>query len=487
MKLLEFATNLAPGMGKLITYLNKALSVRLVKIPGAEHFKNSREHGVGIRFIVNGTLNSIRFNWLNDAQVGKISQIMSIDLFYKGKHDSSYLIKTRGISIIQSLPELVNILKDPKVGDVDVFPTDPTEMMQRAQIKEASTRDFTFSQALDDFLFTMANGTAYSRSDFNSKYHIKNVGIFDTVRGHFEDQLSFKGANRFALKPGTDIQKLKLEILDKSGKIGVSVGGKGENVSEILHGINSRLSFKATLKHIKEMVSELITGNSGYNALFIVGRTGVGKTQAVEHSLFNSGIFEGFGYTKLSGTASASGLYIALYHNRDKVLVLDDINEIFNSKEAKDILKAAIDLKKHRTITWAKKSRFIYKPKEANLSQFKDNPKMAPDSFVYTGKIVFVSSMPLEELDKDNALTPRANIVNIDPTREEILQEIEDNIDTFEPADGVEITDERKNEVLEIFKNIHHKDISLTTFQRAINIAASPTSNWVDHIRHIFK
>ena len=65
-------------------------------------------------------------------------------------------------------------------------------------------------------------------------------------------------------------------------------------------------------------------------------------------------------YDIVSGSISAVGLYQALWYTRnDGILVLDDCDDVFRDETALNLLKAALDSKKVRTISWRKEAKWL--------------------------------------------------------------------------------------------------------------------------------
>lgn len=263
------------AMDKIISYLNKKLEVKLVKIPGIEHYHNSADHGYGIRYVINGSTHCIRFNWHSESNIGKSADLASIDLFL-GKRDPSFNIHTRGISMVRILPALVNTINSPSVRKEFVFPVDINQAMNESFITEAKRDDFTAQEALDDFISRLANGKTYTRSDFIGSYHIVHVGIFDTVFRDFADKVTIKG-KQVSFKPGINLGGLKDSILSRAGVLEVTRGGTKEaylksKEEEAAEQIEEHVPFADTLDHLEGLVSSVIKG--AFNALFVAGRGG---------------------------------------------------------------------------------------------------------------------------------------------------------------------------------------------------------------------
>lgn len=148
-----------------------------------------------------------------------------------------------------------------------------------------------------------------------------------------------------------------------------------------------------------EVMGMLADGVADKNirSLIIAGAPGVGKTFELEKKLKQaerSGKI--ISMTSLKGSISAIGLYQTLWNNKDagQVILLDDIDTVFDNEEALNLLKAALDTGKRRSVSWQKASRFL---KENDI----------PNSFDYCGQIVFISNLdPDKIIAKGGRLAP---------------------------------------------------------------------------------
>ena len=112
--------------------------------------------------------------------------------------------------------------------------------------------------------------------------------------------------------------------------------------------------------------------------LVVNGPTGSGKTEFVKKTLD--------AYCKTiptfnSGALSAVMLFKLLYENRRKgdVLVIDDTDSIFESVEAVEVLKAALDTQTKKTVEWNKYSQAL-------------STHGVPTTFAYSGKVIIITN-----------------------------------------------------------------------------------------------
>ena len=160
-------------------------------------------------------------------------------------------------------------------------------------------------------------------------------------------------------------------------------------------------------------------------AMIVSGPPGVGKSFGVEKVLGKNDILEdlgGPGYKKyeiVKGAMSALGLYCKLYQYsaKDNVIVFDDCDSIFSDELSLNILKAALDSKKKRTIHW-------------NTDSFKLRNEGVPDSFNFRGSAIFITNIKFDNVrskkmrDHLAALESRCHYIDltIDTDREKMLR-----------------------------------------------------------------
>lgn len=131
------------------------------------------------------------------------------------------------------------------------------------------------------------------------------------------------------------------------------------------------------LKDAEDALVETIdlTLNSKYtHGALIYGPAGLRKTHMVIKILRERGAqFEVYN-THLS----ALGLYEALYRNLDKVVVLDDVDDLFDDKKAVSILKSALfSVEEKRKVCWASTASVMF-------------DKGIPNAFDFCGKVIII-------------------------------------------------------------------------------------------------
>ena len=138
-------------------------------------------------------------------------------------------------------------------------------------------------------------------------------------------------------------------------------------------------------------------------AVVISGAPGIGKTYNIDKRLREAQEKRGINYSQLTGSATAIGLYLTLYEHRNTgdILVLDDLDSIFQDQEALNLLKGALDTGQTRQISWMSNSSFLRDEGVENTFEFK-------------GTVVFITNMNFDQLiDKATKMSPHfAALVN---------------------------------------------------------------------------
>ena len=185
-----------------------------------------------------------------------------------------------------------------------------------------------------------------------------------------------------------------------------------------------------TIERMRErfdMLEEMTraTKKGDVRAMIVSGPPGVGKSHGVEKVLGKHDLITDLDpgrpkkYEVVKGAMSAIGLYCKLYKyaDKDNVIVFDDCDSIFSDELSLNILKAALDSKKTRTIHW-------------NTDSFKLRNEGVPDSFQFKGSAIFITNIKFDNVksrkmrDHLEALESRCHYIDltIDTEREKMLR-----------------------------------------------------------------
>ena len=161
-------------------------------------------------------------------------------------------------------------------------------------------------------------------------------------------------------------------------------------------------------------------------AMIVTGPPGVGKSFGVEKVLAKHDVFANVAqneklkkYEVVKGAMSAIGLYKKLYEFSAKknILVFDDCDSVLLDELSLNILKAALDSSKKRTIHWNTDSRLL-------------RSEGVPNSFEFSGGAIFITNIKFENVrskklkDHLEALESRCHYLDltIDTEREKMLR-----------------------------------------------------------------
>jgi hypothetical protein len=180
------------------------------------------------------------------------------------------------------------------------------------------------------------------------------------------------------------------------------------------------------IKERFEILEDMTKGvkKGDVRAMIVSGPPGVGKSFGVEAVLTKDDLFDKLGerkprYEIVKGAMSAIGLYSKLYEfsKKGSVLVFDDCDSILMEDLSLNILKAALDSSKKRTISWNTDSRVL-------------RHEGIPNSFEFCGSAIFITNIKFEHVrskklrDHLDALESRCHYLDltIDTNREKILR-----------------------------------------------------------------
>jgi len=244
-----------------------------------------------------------------------------------------------------------------------------------------------------------------------------------------------------------------------------------ESDEEIVERIRERFDM------LRDMTKAVKKGD--VRAMIVSGPPGVGKSHGVEEVLERYKTLESLGqdskYCVVKGAMSPIGLYVKLhdYSAKDNVIVFDDCDAIFEEPLALNILKAALDSKKTRTIHW-------------NTDSFKLRNEGVPNSFEFKGSAIFITNLDFRDVKSKKirshleALESRCHYMDltIKSERDKMLrikQVIRDGM-----LDTYKLSDEVKEDIID-FVDINKKqlrELSLRTVLKVADLAVAFPDRW---------
>jgi hypothetical protein len=289
-----------------------------------------------------------------------------------------------------------------------------------------------------------------------------------------DGKLVAKNVATGSVAPENLIRYIQIRNAEKNDELLV-VNGNGR-VSR-MHNTNyksnepQKLSFMSVVekRDPKVMFNNLerltkMVGRGIQPSLVITGGAGLGKTYLVKKTLTDMGLEEAKQFVHFKGRATAAGLFVTLYENSDKIIVLDDCDSVFKDMDAVNMLKAALDSYDTRKLSY-----ISTKP----LKDAYGDP--VPRHFEFTGKIIFISNISQSKLDE--AIKSRSFVSDISMNTKQMFQRIDDLKTQIE----TKIPNEVKDKALEIMKSLEKKydgvEINLRSFIKACRICAMGFDN----------
>ena len=218
-------------------------------------------------------------------------------------------------------------------------------------------------------------------------------------------------------------------------------------------------------------------------AMIVTGPPGVGKSFGVEKVLSKHDVFADVAqdgklkkYEIVKGAMSAIGLYSKLYQFSDakSILVFDDCDSILMEDLSLNILKAALDSSKKRTISWNTDSRLL-------------RSEGVPNSFEFKGGAIFISNIKFDHVrskklkDHLEALESRCHYLDltIDTEREKLLR-IKQVVETCGMLDDYDLSDPAKQDVVNFISlnASRMRELSLRMVLKVADIRASMPDKW---------
>jgi DNA-binding NarL/FixJ family response regulator len=215
-------------------------------------------------------------------------------------------------------------------------------------------------------------------------------------------------------------------------------------------------------------------------AMIVTGPPGVGKSFGVEEVLSRQDLFNTLGnkkpkYEIVKGAMSAIGLYSKLYEfsERGNVVVFDDCDSVLLDDLSLNILKAALDSSKKRTISWNTDSRML-------------RQEGVPDRFEFKAGAIFITNIKFENVrskklqDHLAALESRCHYIDLqmDTDREKVLrikQITEDGM-----LETYDFENDEKTEIVDyiIENRAKMRELSLRTVLKVADLRKSFPMSW---------
>lgn len=240
----------------------------------------------------------------------------------------------------------------------------------------------------------------------------------------------------------------------------------------------SRFEVNQRFEFIEEVTNMVVEGES--NSVIITGSGGLGKTYTVMECLKKAGLDEiytddddeGDGHVRgdyeiVKGFVTPKALYRLLYNNRERLVVFDDCDSVWDNPTTVSLLKAALDSYETRNVSW--------------FSEGKSDEDDLPQRFEFKGKIIFVSNLKLTDLDQ--AVLSRCLYVDVSMTAHEKVARLRSLKGAIRPDMSAAMKDECIELIEEHAENIG--DLNIRTMLKVCEIRHNNKPNWRDLAEYV--
>ncbi|MHB8123969.1 MAG: hypothetical protein ACYDG4_17920 [Desulfuromonadaceae bacterium] len=226
----------------------------------------------------------------------------------------------------------------------------------------------------------------------------------------------FQEGRRFVVyKDGEVIKRANMRIHAENFFAKTQKGFEQVSVSVAAEVEPSKFHVNKRFQFLNKTVKMVAKGLQ--NSAVISGSGGLGKSYSVKKALYEAGLkdlsVEGTqegvrlnrskSFVVVKGYSTAKGLFRTIYESKDSVLVFDDCDSVLKDPVALNLLKGALDSYDTRIISW-------------NADMRDDD---LPKSFIYTGRIIFISNLPESKIDQ--AIRSRSAVIDVSMTTDEVV------------------------------------------------------------------
>jgi len=274
----------------------------------------------------------------------------------------------------------------------------------------------------------------------------------------------------------TSVKKIKRGIKElnfESHYFRLNINGYVEEIPvkierKKINSLKHRVDHKVTAINVEEFgEGEYYGFNLSGDGLFLLEDcTVTHNTFDVENTLDTMRV----DYVPVSGDITTAGLFEILFKNRDKLILFDDMDSVFDSKESINLLKAVLDTKPKRKVSRILKTHFdSFGMSDDEIQKIYDETNRLPKQFEFTGRIIFITNEPGDEID--SALISRSLFVDVNPDFDKVLDRINSIIPNIKPEVSMEIKKEIINFMLLMNEQFELRfPVNLRTFIHCLNI-----------------
>jgi len=178
--------------------------------------------------------------------------------------------------------------------------------------------------------------------------------------------------------------------------------------------------------------------------LLVTGTPGVGKTFTTMKVLEEQGKIEGSDYVVATGGKMTDAqMYIFLYENFDKTIIFDDMDSMWDSQTAVNMLKGALQTQGPRTINWRTKT------------PLGDDDMGNPIENVidFEGNMVFITNLMGKDLTKAEPVLDRVFKIHFDVDPDKLIAYVDEMLEHILPDAPMDV----KKTAFDFFKKFGKK------------------------------
>lgn len=200
----------------------------------------------------------------------------------------------------------------------------------------------------------------------------------------------------------TELNKLDKDHRDKFETM-VRIFNLTQTKNLSFDSVGAKMTMERKFEALNALLDVVIKGQS--NGMLVCGAAGIGKSHTVEEALNKAKVK----YHLLRGYSSPAELYNFLYEFRSSTILIDDADSVFSELTTLNILKAILETRPDRVVSWRTPSPAI----------------TAPQTFTFTGKVIFITNLSVEKINMHmSALLSRVLYVSFDVSSEDVIRRI---------------------------------------------------------------
>lgn len=439
----------------------------------------------------------------------------SIDFYFKpyaledGKKPSLVLDEIEGLNIVQLIDTVTKIVLSERSIE-DVIFTESTKTNKKVLHEAQGITDLSFAENIrsmvGDFLLSLKgkdlkfaldtinkdDGKLYQKlhalyNVYRKKNKEKPDKYYTNFRATIKKQLVISGDRKgkiiSAKVPKVTKQKYMVRVIEDD-----------ENVKEFRDSIKGTV--KERFEEVEDTVQEVLDGQR--NGFLLLGDPGIGKTWTVQQVLNDNGYSEYEGedkivweedeetgeqvplmpqmdenqYYLLKGSVTPAALYSYMYMFNNGIILVDDTDSAL--KKDPNLIKAAIDTYPRRKISKGTKTAIINKGNDP-----------FPPSFLYTGRIIFISNMYVNQID--SAIFSRGGVFELNLSSNEIVERAKGLIPKFVSKVGItkKECEETLDHVLKVNSTLRISKLDLRIFEMCLLKRKSKAKDWKNRIARL--